>query len=480
MLDVCTRKTRIQVSAYNVMAGVGVAPTMASESVSMIEQNSIEPLIKEVKLKSEKNLEEEEEGIDQLTLSQCFMKKASSSVSPSMGTPLIGEASATNRKRARVMMKERYKKSAAYSYPTMQIAMALQEGLDPTQPSFIKFMSRSHVTHGFWLGLPADFCRMYLPPHDHTIPLEGDNGKQYETKFIAERQGLSGGWRGFSLAHNLQEGDAVVFHLVQQYKFKVYTVRANDSDHMHEGQLETAAKDVNGCLNMNTLVEQTPYLEENCQNGGQPETDYEVGDGGFIFENDKEDSPAEVKDVSSTKSFVDLTNFSIVVNGCPMDAKFSISARLKYYELCCAQKSYLHDGFPENINYTLAVGIILETVSIADNIKACTLSTPLADLKSWENTLSGFIHLGMNVDFLQERLKKLSGLAIEFQGCHEAIRHSEIITEESELNKEIESAEKKLMELKEAMVDVQVEKEALETQFLICNLGFREMAKRPW
>nr|GMD90425.1 B3 domain-containing protein Os01g0234100-like isoform X2 [Ipomoea batatas] len=370
----------------------------------MIEQNSIEPLIKEVKLKSEKNLEEEEEGIDQLTLSQCFMKKASSSVSPSMGTPLIGEASATNR------MKERYKKSAAYSYPTMQIAMALQEGLDPSQPSFIKFMSRSHVTHGFWLGLPADFC------------------------------------------------DAVVFHLVQQYKFKVYTVRANDLDHMHE----------------------TPYLEENCQNDGQPETDYEVGDGGFIFENDKEDSPAEVKDVSSTKSFVDLTNFSIVVNGCPMDAKFSISARLKYYELCCAQKSYLHDGFPENINYTLAVGIILETVSIADNIKACTLSTPLADLKSWENTLSGFIHLGMNVDFLQERLKKLSGLAIEFQGCHEAIRHSEIITEESELNKEIESAEKKLMELKEAMVDVQVEKEALETQFLICNLGFREMAKRPW
>ncbi|XP_019179234.1 PREDICTED: B3 domain-containing protein Os01g0234100-like [Ipomoea nil] len=380
------------------------------------------------------------------------MNKSSSSVSPSMGTPLVGEASATNRKRARVM------KSAALSSPTMQKAKALQASLDPTQPSFIKFLSRSHVTQEFWLALPADFCRMYLPPNDHTIPLEGDNEKQFEAKFIAERQGLSGGWRGFSLAHNLQEGDAAVFHLVQQYKFKVYTVRANNSDHMHE----------------------RPYLEENCQNDGQPETNYELGDEGFISENDKEGSPAETMVVSSTGSFVDLKNFSIAVNGCPVDSKFSISARVKYYELCCAQKSYLHDGFAENINYMLAVGIILETVSIADNIKACTLSTPLTDFKSWDNTLSGFMQLGMDVGFLQERLSKLSNRAIEFQGSHEASRHCEIITEESKLNKEIESVEKKLMELKEALMDVRVEKEGLVTEFLICDMAFCKMATSPW
>ncbi|XP_019166154.1 PREDICTED: B3 domain-containing protein Os01g0234100-like [Ipomoea nil] len=411
------------------------------------------------------------------------MNKSSSSVSPSMGTPLNGEVSATNRKPAGVMIKESCKKSAAYSSLTMQKAKALQASLDPTQPSFIKFLSRTYATLGFWVGLPPDFCKMYLPPHDHTIQLEGDNEKQYETKFIAERQRLCGGWRGFSLAHNLQEGDAVVFHLVQQYKFKVYTVRANNSDHMHERQLETAAKDVNVCQKMKTVVEQTvqtPYLEENCQNDGQPETDYELGDEGFIFENDNEDSPAETEDDSSTEFFVDLKNFSIVVNGCPVDSKFSISARLKYYELCCAQKSYLHDGFAENINYTLAVGIILETVSIADNIKACTLSTPLTDFKSWDTTLSGFMHLGMDVGFLQERLSKLSSRAIEFQGSHEASRHSEIITEENDLNREIESVEKKLMELKEAMMDVQVEREALETQFATCNLAFCEMATRPW
>lgn len=239
-------------------------------------------------------------------------------------------------------------------------------------------------------------------------------------------------------------------------------------------------KDANVCQNMKNPVEQTPCLE-NSQNDGKPETDYELGGEGLILGDDKEDSPAEImKDGSPSKSFVDLNNFSIVVNGCPMDSKFSCSARVKYYELCCARKSYLHHLFPKNINYMLAVGIILETVSIADDIKASTLYTPLTDFKNWDKTLSGFQHLGMDVGFLQERLRELSSLAFEFQECHEVNRHSEIINEENDLNKEIESVEKKLMELKEAMMNLQAEKEALDTRFLICNSVFQEMAERPW
>ncbi|GAA0174842.1 hypothetical protein LIER_28146 [Lithospermum erythrorhizon] len=46
--------------------------------------------------------------------------------------------------------------------------------------------------------------------------------------------GLSAGWRGFSLAHNLEEGD-VVFHLVGFCRFKVYIVRAN-----HLGEVDAA------------------------------------------------------------------------------------------------------------------------------------------------------------------------------------------------------------------------------------------------
>lgn len=44
---------------------------------------------------------------------------------------------------------------------------------------------------------------------------------EHETKYLAEKNGLSGGWRGFSIAHKLQESDVLVFHLIQQRKFKV-------------------------------------------------------------------------------------------------------------------------------------------------------------------------------------------------------------------------------------------------------------------
>lgn len=51
--------------------------------------------------------------------------------------------------------------------------------------------------------------------------LEDESGKEYETKYLAEKVGLSGGWRGFSIAHELVERDVLVFHLVGPSKFKV-------------------------------------------------------------------------------------------------------------------------------------------------------------------------------------------------------------------------------------------------------------------
>lgn len=36
-----------------------------------------------------------------------------------------------------------------------------------------------------------------------------------------DKTGLSGGWRGFSIAHKLLEGDALVFQLIKPCKFKV-------------------------------------------------------------------------------------------------------------------------------------------------------------------------------------------------------------------------------------------------------------------
>lgn len=55
-----------------------------------------------------------------------------------------------------------------------------------------------------WQGLPRTFCVKHLPKQD----------TMFDTKYLVEKIGLSGGWRGFSVSHK-------VFHLVEKSKFKV-------------------------------------------------------------------------------------------------------------------------------------------------------------------------------------------------------------------------------------------------------------------
>ncbi|XP_070040891.1 B3 domain-containing protein At5g42700-like isoform X4 [Nicotiana tomentosiformis] len=106
-------------------------------------------------------------------------------------------------------------------------AEEVQSRLSTKYPSFMKPMIRSNVTAGFWLSLPRFFCQLHLPRHDTTVTLVDESQEEYKTKYLAERNGLSGGWRGFSLAHNLVEGDVLVFQLFRFCRLKVYIVRAN-------------------------------------------------------------------------------------------------------------------------------------------------------------------------------------------------------------------------------------------------------------
>ncbi|XBI69327.1 hypothetical protein VPH35_048407 [Triticum aestivum] len=92
-------------------------------------------------------------------------------------------------------------------------------------PSFVKPMKQSHVTGGFWLGLPTQFCRLYLLESDHRITLEDEEGDEYETLYLALKTGLSAGWRKFALEHNLVDGDCLVFEWVVWNKFYVYIIR---------------------------------------------------------------------------------------------------------------------------------------------------------------------------------------------------------------------------------------------------------------
>ncbi|MCD7455886.1 hypothetical protein HAX54_029988 [Datura stramonium] len=106
-------------------------------------------------------------------------------------------------------------------------AEEVQSRLSTKYPSFMKPMIRSNVSGGFWLSLPRLFCQLHMPRHDIAVTLVDESQEEYKTKYLAERNGLSGGWRGFSLAHDLVEGDVLVFQLFRFCKLKVYIVRAN-------------------------------------------------------------------------------------------------------------------------------------------------------------------------------------------------------------------------------------------------------------
>ena len=105
-------------------------------------------------------------------------------------------------------------------------AEKLQDSLDPDNPSFVKTMVRSHVSSCFWLGLPSSFCKDHLPPREHKMVLEDEEGVEFDAVYIGNRTGLSGGWRGFSMHHDLEDGDSLVFELAEPDRFKIYIFKA--------------------------------------------------------------------------------------------------------------------------------------------------------------------------------------------------------------------------------------------------------------
>ncbi|XP_010520114.1 PREDICTED: B3 domain-containing protein At5g42700-like [Tarenaya hassleriana] len=106
-------------------------------------------------------------------------------------------------------------------------AEKLQDELGDEYPKLVKSMLPSHVSGGFWLGLPVQFCRSHLPKQDSAMTLIDEEGEVYETIYLARKTGLSGGWLGFAVAHDLADGDALVFQLVRPSAFKVYITRAS-------------------------------------------------------------------------------------------------------------------------------------------------------------------------------------------------------------------------------------------------------------
>ncbi|KAH0977591.1 hypothetical protein GBA52_027310 [Prunus armeniaca] len=415
-----------------------------------------------------------------------MFRKKSSSLTQSQTTksivvsanPMMPES----HKRKRATVESIYDTSQAQS-SVLERAQEVEVSLGPKFPSLLKVMLPSHVTGGFWLGLPKKFCREHLPKQDIMIALEDENGEEFETKYLADKVGLSGGWRAFSIAHKLLEGDVIVFHLVTPSKFKVYIVRSNGLDEL-DGALGLVRLDA--CKKMDTgdttACEREesetlePISEDNAiafNTKSCPISDHsesESGDVGF----EVLDGLRLSESVVTFEEVKCMDDFNVLVNGLIINSEFSKYILNKYYELCCSQNSFLHEHLLEGLNCKLVAGVISETVNIADAIRACNFTTPEGNFSTWDQTLKAFQGLGMNIGFLLARLDQLVSLASKSK------RFKEARLEKDQAEEEMRSLEAKLLEVKEAVSRLESEIETLNTSSENLELTFQEVAKASW
>lgn len=349
----------------------------------------------------------------------------------------------------------------------MARAKEVQAKLPENNLSFTKTMLPSHVIRGFWLGMPVAFCNKHLPKQDTGIMLEDENGEDHHTTYLGSRQGLSGGWRGFAIKHDIKVGDVLVFQLVESTKFKVYIIRANEFT-ATDGAislLNLEARKKGKLLSKASRVEQSvPADDDNDNNVIFSEA------GGLRIS----DSDMDFGDVAS------FSDFSIVVDSLVIDCKFQEHLRRTYYELCRSQKAFLHRHLLKQLNLTLVVGAIMETVSIAEGIRACTAerSPSREDLLVWKKTLESVALLGMDVGFLLRRVDDLLGVDAQAQQARDQYR--EMSAEKARAAEKVKALELALGSVKDALCKIDADMEEVEARVNRSGATLQELATAPW
>lgn len=73
------------------------------------------------------------------------------------------------------------------------------------------------------LQSPPKSFSVYLPKSNEYLTLIDEDGNESKSLYLARKNGLSAGWRGFSIEHGLVDGDALIFELINSNTFKVTT-----------------------------------------------------------------------------------------------------------------------------------------------------------------------------------------------------------------------------------------------------------------
>ncbi|OIS96354.1 PREDICTED: B3 domain-containing protein Os01g0234100-like [Nicotiana attenuata] len=366
--------------------------------------------------------------------------------------------------------KKTYKTSTVDANSSAMLrAEEVQANLPSQFPSFVKYMLHSHVSRGFWLSFPRKFCDSYLPKHDDTVVLVDENEEEFSTKYLIDKNGLSGGWRGFSIAHNLLEGDVLVFQLIQPCKFKVYIIRENNLTEI-DGAISLLNLDLHARpIKSDIKQEEAVLIPDSDQGPASDQRENDSDNGSEVLSIRFSESRLEFKDVK------DFSGFNILVDGLIIDAEIPAHIRTKYYDLCCTQNSFLHEHLLGGLNCKLAAGMITETVNIADAIKASKISIPRDYLETWDNTLKGFECLGMNVGFLRARLSKLISMSCESDNILVSKR-----VKLAEAKEEMRNLEEKVLKVKQVIKKLDSEIEALTVKDTSFELKFKALAAAPW
>ncbi|KAK6946129.1 hypothetical protein RJ641_013673, partial [Dillenia turbinata] len=349
----------------------------------------------------------------------------------------------------------------------------LQSILGSEFPSVVKPMKQSHVTGGFWLlvvslqHLPLPFCKKHLPKHDEEIKLVDEDGHEWMTKYLVTKSGLSGGWRGFSIDHKLvyiirvyrPEDHEILDH--SQKSDNVKRIKADiDSNSQHKGeenQIECQSSDT-AYENAGLLNEAASYSENDSDN---PDT--EVLDGIRLLES-----------VIQYDQVKGIEDFTIQVDGLVVDSEIPKDIKTKYYDLCCTQKCFLHDHLNEGMNCKLVAGMIIETVNIADAIKASDLTTSLHHFALWDKRLLAFDKLGMKVDFLRARLDELTNIALKSNASAEVSRYFKAKGERNLVEEDMRVLEAKISELEKAKRKLDDEIDTLRVDVVKHEITFQK------
>ncbi|CAO2181521.1 unnamed protein product [Urochloa humidicola] len=361
--------------------------------------------------------------------------------------------------------------SASYG-SAMVRAEEVRAKLPAEYPSFAKRMLQSHVVRGFWLGLPTYFCNKHLPKQDTEIVLEDENGEDYQTLYLGAKQGLSAGWRGFAIKHDIKVDDAVIFQLVRSTKFKIYIIRANEF---------TTADGAISLLNLEG-GKKRKLSKEGRSDDAKPKEKEKASDDSNAVVSEAIDG---LRISDSDMDFGDVTgfsNFNIVVDSLVIDCKFHDNLRRTYYELCCSQKSFLHKNLLKQLNLTLVVGVIMETTSIAEGIRACKAqASSRDDLLIWKKTLESFELLGMNVAFLLKRINDLLGLPADgLRDLSECQKYRELKSERARAEEKVEALQLTLSNVKGALQKMDTEMEEMESSVKRSGVTLQQLAAAPW